>query len=93
MKDYAKEFLPDIEEFHEVTRKFYNKEISVAEYKGFSGGFGSYAQRGGEYGMLRLRLSGGRITKDNLKFIAESIEKYQIDRAHLTTCQTVQLTI
>lgn len=91
MKDYAKELLPDIEEFHEVTRKFYNKEISVAEYKGFSGGFGSYAQRGGEYGMLRLRLSGGRITKENLKFITESIEKYQIDRAHLTTCQTVQL--
>lgn len=91
MRDYAKEFLPDIEEFHEITRKFYNKEISVPQYKGFSGGFGSYAQRGGERGMLRLRLCGGRITKDDLKFIAESIEKYQIDRTHLTTCQTVQL--
>lgn len=91
MKDYAKEFLPDIEEFRNVTRQFYNKEITVAQYKGFSGGFGSYAQRGGELGMLRLRLSGGRITKDKLKFITESIDKYQIDRLHLTTCQTVQL--
>ncbi len=41
--------------------------------------------------MLRLRLSGGRISKDSLRFITESIQKYQIDRLHLTTCQTVQL--
>ena len=38
-----------------------------------------------------LRLCGGRITKDDLAFITDSIEKYQIDRIHMTTCQTVQL--
>lgn len=89
MKNYAEEFKKDIAEFHEKTRQFYEKKISVAEYKHFSGGFGSYAQRGGERGMLRLRLSGGRISKDSLRFITESIQKYQIDRLHLTTCQTV----
>ena len=41
--------------------------------------------------MLRLRLAGGRMTKDQLKFIADSIEAYQIDKVHLTTCQSVQL--
>ena len=63
-RDYLSEFLPDLEEFREKTLKFHRKEMSVAEYKGFSGGFGSYAERGGETHMLRLRMAGGQITKD-----------------------------
>lgn len=85
------EWRKDYEEFEEVTRKFYAGEIKVPEYKGFSGGFGSYAQRGGKASMLRLRLPGGKINKDKLNFIVESIEKYAIDKVHFTTCQTVQL--
>lgn len=57
-------------------RKFYAKEVSVKEYKGFSGGYGSYAQKGGEASMLRLRMPGGRLTKEKLKFIAEMVEQY-----------------
>lgn len=90
-KDYAAEFREDLKEFHEMTQKFYKKEINVPQYKGFSGGFGSYAQRGGEASMLRLRLTGGEVTKENLTFIADSIEKYNINLVHLTTCETVQL--
>ena len=41
--------------------------------------------------MLRLRLTGGEIDQDKLQFIVESMEKYGISMAHLTTCQTVQL--
>ena len=63
------EWKKDYEEFEAVTRKFYAGEITVPEYKGFSGGFGSYAQRGGKASMLRLRLPGGKITKDKLNFI------------------------
>lgn len=88
---YIEEFREDLKEFYEMTERFYNKEITVNEYKSFSGGFGSYAQRGGERNMLRLRLAGGEISKENLKFIADSMEKYQISMAHFTTCQTVQL--
>ncbi len=33
MKNYAEEFKKDIAEFHEKTRQFYEKKISVAEYK------------------------------------------------------------
>lgn len=90
-QSYKEEFREDLKEFYEVTEKFYKKEISVAEYKSFSGAFGSYAQRGGERSMLRLRLSGGEISKENLKFIADSIKKHQINMVHITTCQTVQL--
>lgn len=90
-KDFLEEFLPDLDEFKEKTMAFHNKEITVAEYKGFSGGYGSYAQRGGEKHMLRLRLAGGQITKEKLKFIADLCEKYKIDMVKLTTCQSVQL--
>lgn len=85
------EWRKDYEEFEKVTRQFYAGEIKVPQYKGFSGGFGSYAQRGAKASMLRLRLPGGRVTADKLKFVADSIEKYQIDKVHLTTCQTIQL--
>ena len=81
----------DLEEFREKTREFYAGELDKNAYKGFSGGFGSYAQRGGKASMLRLRMPGGRISKDKLKFIADSIKTYGVNKAHLTTCQTVQL--
>ena len=71
MENLIKEFKEDLAEFHEMTDKFYAKEISMKEYKGFSGGFGSYAQKGGNASMLRLRLPGGRLTKEKLKFVAD----------------------
>ena len=91
MRNHVEEFREDLKEFDEMTDKFYKKEINVAQYKGFSGAFGSYAQRGGTASMLRLRLTGGEITKDDLKFIADSIEKYNISLTHFTTCQSLQL--
>lgn len=81
----------DYEEFEKITRQFQEGEISVPQYKGLSGAFGSYAQRGAKKHMLRLRFPGGRVNKAKLKFIADSIEKYKIDKVHFTTCQTVQL--
>ena len=90
-EDYVTEFLPDLEEFKEKTMKFHNQEMTVSEYKSFSGGFGSYAERGGETHMPRLRMAGGQLTKKRLKFIVEACEKYQIKKMKLTTCQSVQL--
>lgn len=90
-KELAQEFKEDLAQFQEMTEKFYAGEVSVKDYKGFSGGFGSYAQRGGKASMLRLRLPGGRLPKDRLRFIADIIKKYGIDKVHFTTCQTVQL--
>lgn len=81
----------DFEYFREETEKFYDKEIDSRTYKGISGGFGSYSQRGGQKSMQRLRFPGGRITKEQMGFIAQAVEKYGIDLLHLTTCQTVQL--
>ena len=89
--NYADKFRKDLVEFRELTNKFYNGELRMPEYKHISGGFGSYGERGGKLGMLRLRHCGGRVTKDYLQFIVDSINKYNINLIHLTTCQCVQL--
>lgn len=88
---YLMEFLPDLQEFKEKTMAFHNGELTVADYKKFSGGYGSYAQRGGKKHMLRLRMAGGRLTKERLKFIVDACDKYGIDRMKMTTCQSIQL--
>lgn len=81
----------DFPAFREEAEAFLEGKVDKKAFKGFSGKYGSYAQRDGKALMLRLRLTGGRITKDKLKFIADSIETYNINLVHLTTCQTVQL--
>lgn len=88
---YAEAFKRELPAFREMTEKFYRQEVSVKDYKGFSGRYGSYAQRGGKASMLRLRLTCGRIDKEQLEFIADVIERYHIDKVHFTTCQSLQL--
>lgn len=83
-----KQYLP---EFNKKTAAFYAGELSKAEYKGFSGLYGSYAQKGGQASMLRLRMTAGRVTKEKLAFVADAIRKYQINCVHFTTCETIQL--
>lgn len=80
----------EISLFEEKIRAFEAGDLDKKTYKGFSGGYGSYAQRNGGH-MLRLRMSGGRLTKERLAFLADSTEAYVIDHMKLTTCQSVQL--
>lgn len=81
----------DLPEFREKAVAFSKGEMKKAEYKGFSGRYGSYAQRNPEENMLRLRMPGGRVTAEKLAYTAKSIRKHQIKRVHFTTCQTIQL--
>ena len=81
----------DLPAFREKTLAFYAGELDKGSYKGFSGLYGSYAQKGGQASMLRLRMPGGRVTRDKLAFIAQAIRDWQVPRAHFTTCQTIQL--
>ena len=80
----------DIAAFADKIRAYAAGEVDAKAYKGFSGGFGSYAQRNGG-NMLRLRMAGGRLTKERLAYVAKGVEDYAIDRMKLTTCQTIQL--
>ena len=81
----------DLPAFREKTAAFYAGELDKAAYKGFSGLYGSYAQKGGKASMLRLRMTAGRVTKEKLAFTAKAIRTYPVPRAHFTTCQTIQL--
>ncbi len=85
-EDWKKE----IPTFREKTKEFYSGEMKKNEYKGFSGRYGSYAQKNSR-SMLRLRMTAGRITKEKLAFLVDSIKKYDIKNVHFTTCQAVQL--
>ncbi|MDD3260473.1 MAG: nitrite/sulfite reductase [Oscillospiraceae bacterium] len=87
----AKTWKADLPAFREQTAAFYKGKVSIAAYKGFSGYYGSYAQKGGKASMLRLRMPAGRVTKDKLAFIAQAIRDYQVPRVHFTTCETIQL--
>ncbi|MGN1235493.1 MAG: nitrite/sulfite reductase, partial [Christensenellaceae bacterium] len=84
------EWKADLPAFREKTEAFYAGELSKGDYKGFSGLYGSYAQKDGKASMLRLRMTSGRVTKEKLAFLASAIRKYGVTRAHFTTCQTVQ---
>lgn len=84
-------FRKDLEQFDEATRLFYTGQMSKQDYKGISGGFGSYSERGGQKGMLRLRITAGRLTMDKLGFIVDTIGRYDIQTLKLTTCETIQL--
>ena len=81
----------DLPAFREKTAAFYAGELDKAAYKGFSGLYGSYAQKGGQAGMLRLRMTAGRVTPEKLAFTARAIRKHRIALVHFTTCQTIQL--
>ena len=83
-----KKYLP---EFKEKTAAFYAGEMKKADYKGFSGLYGSYAQRSQDASMLRLRMTAGRVTREKLAYVAEAIRDYHIDCVHFTTCETIQL--
>lgn len=81
----------EIETFSGKIQDFQEGKIDKKDYKGYSGGMGSYAQRDPSKHMLRLRLPAGRLTMERLKFLADTVEKYQVRRLKLTTCETVQL--
>ena len=82
---------PELAAFREKTEAFYAGQMDKAAYKGFSGLYGSYAQRGGKANMLRLRMTAGRVTREKLAFVANAIRSQDVRLMHFTTCQTIQL--
>ena len=64
-KDLLQQFEDNITRFDENIHAFENGEIDRQTFKGISGGFGSYAQRGATSFMLRLRMNQGVMTKDS----------------------------
>lgn len=89
--DRKAEIRTSIQDFAKICEQYYNGELSIPEYKSISGKFGTYSERGHKTGMLRLRVPGGMLDIDKLQFIIDSIEKYNIEKIHFTTNQSIQL--
>ena len=68
-------FRADLPEFKEKSAAFFAGEMSKAAYKGFSGYYGTYAQRDGKASMLRLRMTAGCVTPEKLAFTADMIRR------------------
>ena len=85
------EWKQKLPEFQQKTDAFFAGELDKGSYKGYSGYFGSYAQKGGQVSMLRLRTPAGRIKKETLAVIADMLRRHDVPRLHFTTCQTIQL--
>ena len=90
-EQWTSTFMDEIEVFKATIDAFDKGEIDRKAYKGVSGGLGSYAQRDPSRHMLRLRMAGGRLTKDRLKFLAGTAEREKVARMKLATCETIQL--
>ena len=90
-EQWIQTFRFEIGDFREKLDAFQQGDIDKKAYKGISGGMGSYAQRDPSGHMLRLRMPGGRLTMERLKFLADTVEQYDVRRLKLTTCETVQL--
>lgn len=91
MENYNEMLKSEISSFRELGHRFFNKEVSVGDFKGASGGMGVYAQRGGQSFMIRLRTSSGVISKEHMRLISSFAEQYKVENIHLTTRQAVQL--
>ncbi|MGL5616225.1 MAG: nitrite/sulfite reductase [Sarcina sp.] len=91
MNHLRETLLKEIEEYREQGKKFLNKEINVAQFKKLSGAMGSYAQRGGNDFMVRLRVMSGVSNTEELKTISQFAKDAKIDNIHLTTRQAIQL--
>ena len=76
--------------FQEAARAFYARELPPAKYKGTSGKFGSYGERGAGSSMLRLRFPAGAIDTAHMRFLARVIQQYQVQLAHFTTGEALQ---
>ena len=68
--------------FQEAARAFYAKELAPGKYKGTSGKFGSYGERGANSSMLRCAFPEVPSARP-ICLPAQAIDKYHITLAHL----------
>ena len=89
-EEVRQRFAGEFEKFQAGIEGFFAKEIAPKDFKGIGGGFGSYAERGFESAMLRLRFFGSRILPYQMKFLVNAVKKYDLKHVHFTTGQCIQ---
>ncbi len=89
-EDTKKQLLEGISEFRTTMEGYVAKNVSIRDFKGYSGTYGSYGERGAQSAMFRLRLPGGRLRNQHLAFLADAIRRHNLTHIHFTTGQNLQ---
>lgn len=90
MKELKEKLLIEIEEFRELGNKFLSGEVSIMDFKKVSGGMGVYSERNKKEFMIRLRIPSGISSFENMNWLCDIADKYNLDKFHLTTREAVQ---
>ena len=90
MSTLKQDLLIEIKEFKKLGDKFLSGEVSVADFKKVSGGMGVYSERSKKELMIRLRIPSGITNIDQMNWLCDIAEKYELDKFHLTTREAIQ---
>jgi ferredoxin-nitrite reductase len=89
-KPDVSKFKNELSEFEKGIAAYDSGDLGLKEYKPMAGYFGSIPQKVGGH-VVRLRLAGGVLTAEKLKFILNKAKEHNADFVHFTTCQTIQI--
>lgn len=84
----------ELDEYEDIIKKLYDGEIHPERFRSYRLLFGTYGVRhqGEGIHMLRIKVPSGFITSEQLRTIADVVEKYAgSGHGHLTTRQDIQL--
>lgn len=87
-KGFLKE---EVEQLRAKGKAFLDGSVSRVELRGFSGGFGCYAQSEVGKFMIRLRTPSGIMTKEHFNLILDYARNCGLEKVHFTTRQAVQI--
>lgn len=90
MNNLKEKLLLEIEDFKGLGNKFLADEVSVADFKKVSGGMGVYSERSKKDFMIRLRIPSGISSLDQMNWLCDIAEKYELEKFHLTTREAIQ---
>jgi ferredoxin-nitrite reductase len=90
LKNLKEKLLTEIEEFKELGNKFLKEEVSVADFKKVSGGMGVYSERSKKEFMIRLRIPSGITSIEQVNWLCDIADKYNLEKFHFTTREAVQ---
>ena len=91
MEAYKGYLKNEVEELRAKGHGFLDGTVSRVELRGFSGGFGSYAQSETGKFMIRLRTPSGIVTKEHFGLILDYAKDAGLEKIHFTTRQAVQI--
>ena len=90
MNSLKEKLLIEIEEFKTLGNKFLAGEVSTGDFKKVSGGMGVYSERSKKELMIRLRIPSGITNINQMNWLCDIAEKYELDKFHLTTREAIQ---